>query len=322
MTFEIREATSADRKEVEALVAEMIPGVDVAARIAWIYDQNPGGKAITWIAYEDGEAAGCTSFFPFRLWLDGHEVLAALGGDGYVRPKFRRRGLGAMLHDASRNAMPAHDLGCMYGAPGQMNLTPLKHGGSREVGLVSRWVRPLRKPGRFDRIVRAVVQPRRTATLSPMAKHDPRVEAVWLNAREELQLACVRDEAFYTWRFLGAPAGREPPYIIERHGEPIGACALERMGDTMRIVDLLAMQADWHACLTAIGHHVSHTQARALDIKLFSLDGRKRQMWRAGFAERETKPFLVMIPKHGDRRFLDPQRWFYGGADSDLDFLD
>jgi hypothetical protein len=45
-------------------------------------------------------------------------------------------------------------------------------------------------------------------------------------------------------------------------------------------------------------------------------------MWQAGFTERDRKPFLVVIPKDGDRRFLDPTRWFYCGADSDLDQLE
>ena len=322
MAFEIRAATQADRGEVEKLVGEMIPGVDVRARMAWMYDRNPGGTALTWIATEGGEVAGCTSFFPFRLWLDGAVVRAALGGDGYVRPKFRRRGLGGLLHDATRNGMRAHELGCMYGAPGAMNLTPLKHGGSREVGTVARWVRPLRVGGPLDRVVRAIARPRRTATLSPMARNDARVDAVWAAARGSLRLAAVRDAAFFAWRFLDAPAGREPPYVVERAGSPIGACAIEKMGPNMRIVDLLATPDEWHACLAAIVAHVSHTQARALDIKLFSLDGRRRHMWRSGFTERETKPFLVMIPPDGDRRFVDPQRWFYGGADSDLDSLD
>jgi len=317
VAFEIREATAADRPEVARLVEEMIPGVDVRARLAWMYDTNPGGTALTWLATEGGEVAGCTSFFPFRLWLDGQVVRAALGGDGYVRPKFRRRGLGGLLHDASRLAMRAHDLGCMYGAPGAMNLTPLKHGGSREVGLVTRWARPLKLPGGLEWLVR----PRGAATLSPMARGDRRVDVVWAAARTALRLAAVRDAAFYTWRFLDAPAGREPPYVIERDGVPIGTCAIEKMGPNMRIVDISAVPGAWHACLAAIVAHVGRTQARLVDIKLFSLDGRDRQMWRSGFVERDSKPFLVMIPKDGDRRFLDPQRWFYGGADSDLDAL-
>ena len=45
-------------------------------------------------------------------------------------------------------------------------------------------------------------------------------------------------------------------------------------------------------------------------------------MWRSAFTERESKQFLVAIPEHGNPRFLDPMRWFYGGADSDLDTLE
>jgi hypothetical protein len=45
-------------------------------------------------------------------------------------------------------------------------------------------------------------------------------------------------------------------------------------------------------------------------------------MWRAGFIERDVKPFLAVIPKGGDRRFLDPTRWFYTSADADLDAFD
>jgi len=71
VAFDVRLATAADRDEIAALIAEMIPGADVAARMRWLYDGNPGGPALTWIASEGGEVAGCTSYFPFRLQLDG-----------------------------------------------------------------------------------------------------------------------------------------------------------------------------------------------------------------------------------------------------------
>ena len=316
--FTVREATASDAPEVKALIAEMIPGVDVAARWRWLYETNPGGKALTWIAIEDGQVAGCTSFFPFRLQLDGEIVRAALGGDGYVRPKFRRRGLGGLLHDASRQAMPAHRIGCMYGAPGAMNLTPLKHGGSREVGSVARFVRPLRLRG----ISTAVPSRYR---LDPMNPGDARIDLVWQQARKELRLASVRDAAFYTWRFLDAPAQREPAFVIVGPDGAIGGCSLESMNDgrELHIVDLVAVPGHWHTCLGAITAHAARTtRAQTVSIKLFALDGRRRHMWRSGFLERDGKPFLCMIHKDGDRRFLDPMRWFYCGADSDLDHLD
>jgi hypothetical protein len=318
VAFEVRAATASDRDEIAALVAEMIPGVDVGARLRWLYDTNPGGPALTWLALEGSEVAGCTSYFPFRLQLDGRPVRAALGGDGYVRPKFRRRGLGGLLHDAARRAMPEHQIGCMYGAPGAMNLTPLKHGGSREVGNVARWARPLARG-----VARAVLTPRFAPELDPMTPHDARVDEIWREAAPAIRLGAIRDTAFYTWRFLAAPAQREPAYVIVHRGRPIAACALEFMneGKTLRIVDLVAVPGAWHAALSAIARHAVATSADILDIKLMTIDGRRRHMWRSGFIERDAKPFLVVIPKDGDRRFVDPMRWFYCGADSDLDSL-
>lgn len=335
----VREATlergTADRREIEALIGEMIPDCDVAARWRWIYEANPGGRALTWLAVaETGEIAGCTSFFPFRLWLDGQEVRAALGGDGYVRPAFRRRGLGGLMHAASRTAMPQHRIGCMYGAPGAMNVTPLKRAGSRWSGNVSRWARPLtrgalRLPRPLDALgdaldgaISAALRPHWTAELDPIVPHDPRVDAVWAAARQRLRLAAVRDAAFYTWRFLDIPRRRAAPFaIVARDGAAIGVCALEllRGGEAIRIVDLMTVPGAWHAGLRAIARFAADAGAQLLDIKLATADGRRRAMWRSGFFERETKPFLCMIPSQGDRRFIDPDRWFYTGADSDIE---
>jgi len=135
----------------------------------------------------------------------------------------------------------------------------------------------------------------------------------------------VRDAAFYTWRFLAAPAQKQSAFVVlDRKGRAIGACALEAMGDgrTLHVVDVFAVPGEWHACLRAIARYgTDETGAQVLSIKLFTRDGRKRRMWMSGFAERESKPFLCMIPKDGDRRFVDPDRWFYCGADSDLDVM-
>jgi hypothetical protein len=258
-------------------------------------------------------------------------VLCALGGDGYVRPKFRRRGLGALLHDAARDGMKAAGIGCMYGAPGAMNLTPLKHAGSRELGHVTRWARPLRgaalgvKQPPFDRMIRSVLRPRFAPRLEPMAPGDERVDDVWLAFAPTVKLCAIRDATFYTWRFLSAPAQKQPAYVIVDKRRPIGACALEVMNDghSLRIVDVIAIPGEWHRCLAAISAYAAETTgADFVDIKLMALDGRRRHMWRAGFAERDSKPFLCVIPADGDRRFLDPMRWFYCGGDSDMDTLD
>jgi hypothetical protein len=326
---DVRAATLEDRPAILSLLREMIPGVDAEARWRWLYETNPAGPALTWLSTAGAEIAGCTSFFPFRLWLDGEVVQAALGGDGFVRPAFRRTGRGFAMHYASWNAMWTHRIGCMYGAPGAMNVTPLKRSGSTEVGEVARWVRPIRAAGLGVRLpmlgALSLGVPDDAAELEPMRRHDPRVDRVWAEARADLRLAAVRDAAFYTWRFLEAPAGRQLAFVILDRGSPIGACAVEatQRGRVLRIVDLVTVPGAWHAGLRAIVRYaIERTRAESVDMKLFLADGRRRQMWRSGFAEREHKPFLCMIPKAGDRRFLDPDRWYYNGADSDLDTLE
>lgn len=328
--FEVRAATAADTDAVAELIREMIPGVAADKRLDWMYYRNPAGRALTWLAIDGSEIAGCTSYFPWRLHLDGREVLGALGGDGYVRPKFRRRGLGALLHDAARGGMQEAGIGCMYGAPGAMNVTPLKHAGSRELGHVTRWARPLRgaaiglRKRPFDRLIGRLLRPRATATLEPMAHYDERVDEVWQAFSFTVGLAAVRDTEFYTWRFLDGPAQKQHAYVIVDDARPIGVCALELMneGRSLRIVDLMAVPGAWHRCLAAIVDYAGDTSAHHVDIKLLALDGRRRRMWRSGFIERESKPFLAVIPAEGDRRFLDPLRWFYCGADADLDELE
>ena len=331
MAFEVRAARDDDRRDVTQLIREMIPGVAADQRLKWLYETNPAGRALTWIATEAGEVAGCTSYFPWRLQLDGAPVMCALGGDGYVRPKFRRRGLGGILHEAARADMSGAGIGCMYGAPGAMNVTPLKHGGSREVGHVARWVRPIRGAALgvtkqpWDRLLQTVMRPRRTSVLEPMVRGDARVDAVWAAFAPSVQLATVRDAKFYTWRFLDAPAQKQSAHVIEFRGQPIGACAVEVIdnGRVLRIVDLMAGPDTWHECLIAITRWAAdNTDVHHVDIKLMAVDGRQRAMWRAGFVERDSKPFLVVIPVNGDRRFVDPLRWFYCGADSDLDSLE
>jgi len=325
---EVRVATPADRSELLTLIQQMIPGVDAEARLRWLYESNPGGTALTWIATDGDRVAGCTSFFPFRLWLDGQVIRAALGGDGYVRPAFRRQGLGAALHQASRDAMRDADIACMYGAPGAMNVTPLKHGGSMEIGQVARWVRPIRATalGLRGALLGSLglAIPHGAAALVPMHRQDPRVDEVWASARPALRLAAVRDAAFYTWRFLDGPAQRQRAFVIVDRGQPIGACALEpRRGGTLTILDLITVPGAWHAGLRAIVRHAAEqTAADRIDLKLFTPDGRRHRMWQSGFLEREHKPFLCMIAPSGDRRLLDPDRWCYSGADSDLDTLE
>jgi hypothetical protein len=106
-------------------------------------------------------------------------------------------------------------------------------------------------------------------------------------------------------------------------GIPVAACALERLGEHVRIVDLVAPRESWPLALRAIAAHVERAyQADAITCKLVRQDGARRALLRHGFLARETKPLNLMLPE-GSRNediLYDPARWFFTWADADLDF--
>ncbi len=327
MAVRVRRAGTQDGDEqrVVEMIHEIFPDEDPRIRYDWLYRGNPAGAALTWLAIDEdsGITAGCTSYFPWRLREGGREVLGALGGDGFVRPQFRRRGLAADLHRTARVEMGAEGIQCMYGAPGAMNVTPLLQSGSQKVTDSIRYYRPLsgrplKLRGLGDRLISEILTPRfRVPQLDPVVADDPRVDAVWASVRDELRLACVRDARFYNWRFVRSPAGAQKPYVIVDGGKPIGVCALQLTEHRMNVIDLMAPRAKWGRAIRAIA--ASSRGCDGMDLKLLRGDAETRALWRHGLVQRDVRPFMVVLPDGGSDVFLDAKRWYYTGADSDVD---
>ena len=326
--YHLRAAVPADRPEIIPLLVQLAPSRDQAAHRAWLYDGNPAGPALTWVAVDDasGEIAGVTSYFPWRLWAGGREVRAAIGGDGVVHPKFRRRGIAAALHAALRAEMPKHGMEVMFGAPAAMNRSPLKAAGSRHITEMARYVRPLaasafhRDLALLDPIVRPLLTPQAQGVrLEPMRPDDPRVDKVWAATRGELGVATVRDSRYYTWRFLRSPSQAQKAFVAMRGDSPVGIGALERRGLRLAIIDLCAPQAHWGGVLGAIGSH--DRDAHSVELRLIREDGEARRVQRHGYFRRDGADFLVVTPEGtaDGSIYHDPARWTYQEGDVDID---
>jgi GNAT superfamily N-acetyltransferase len=330
VSHHVRRATDADRPHVLALLAELLPGADLARRWAWLYRGGPAGPALTWLAFDaaSGEPAGCTSFFPRRVVVDGRDALGALGGDGFVRPRFRRRGIGASLHRASRAAMRECGIDVMFGTPMPANATPLGAAGARDVTRTVAMVRPLDvgaygAPAALAAALRPLLAPAGSpARLEPAVPHDPRVDAVWAAAAPGLGIGTARDAAFYTWRFLASPTRRQRAHVVVGPGGPIGSVALELVDRRLHVVDVVAVPGAFARVLRAV-----LVYARGLDgvvMKLAEGAARRLAPWRSGFVPRDrSKPLNVLLPEGAPDggAFHDPARWYFTWADSDQDAL-
>src|SRR5690348_7453175 len=197
----VRRATSADRAIVLALLAEYLPGTDVERRLEWLYERNPHGRALTYVAFEEASGApmGLTSLFPRKVAIAEKQRLGSIGGDGFVRPIFRRRGVATKLHTACLGAMTGAGIEFMYGAPEPNNLQALIKAGSRVVTQLRRFARP-RAWQRAARIF-AKIGCARSPELLPLEGADARVDAIWERASGGARVMPVRDAAHYAWRF-------------------------------------------------------------------------------------------------------------------------
>ncbi len=327
LSFLVRLAGPGDRAAIVAAVAELLPGVDVAQRHRWLYDENPHGRALTWIARDGatGQLAGITSFFPRRIVAQGREVTAALGGDCYVRPAFRRRGIASALHGAARRDMSRFGIEVKFGTPTPGNVTPLAQHHTLDVVEVVRYARPvgaaaLRLSPRLDFLARRVLQPRgRGLMLDPFRERDPRVDAIWEQTRAELGIATVRDAEFYDWRFRRSPSQQQRPFVVLDRGRPIAACALERVGRRLHVLDLLAPRRAWRSALTAIA--ACADDCDTVELKLAREDADARGLWKRGFVARDAKRLNVMLPEGSphEAMYFDGSRWFWTWSESDVD---
>jgi GNAT superfamily N-acetyltransferase len=326
-SFKARLAGAGDRAAIVAIVAELLPGMDVARRHRWLYEENPHGRALTWIARDGatGKVAGVTSFFLRRIVAGGREVTAALGGDCYVRPAFRRRGIASALHGASRRDMSRFGIEVMFGTPTPGNVTPLAQHRTRDVVEVVRYARPvgaaaLGLSSRLDVVARRVLQPHsRGLVLDPFRERDPRVDAIWEQTRAELGIATVRDAEFYDWRFRRSPSQQQRPFVVLDHGRPIAACALERVGRRLCVIDLLAPRRAWPNALGTIA--ASANGCDTVELRLTRADAGARGIWKRGFVARDAKPLNIMVPEGAsyEAMYFDGDRWFYTWCESDID---
>ncbi len=70
-----------------------------SSRYKWLYRENPHGTALTLLVFESegDEIIACVSQFPRKVWLENRVVLASVGGDMWVDPRFCRSGIATEL---------------------------------------------------------------------------------------------------------------------------------------------------------------------------------------------------------------------------------
>ncbi|MGA9772453.1 MAG: GNAT family N-acetyltransferase [Blastocatellia bacterium] len=342
--FEIRMADEGDRQHVIRLMGNVYAR-DMAGRYDWLYKSNPHGRALTWLAIEcaSGEAVGCTSLFPRKVFVDGCERIGSIGGDCYIEPRVRRQGLATRLHLASFAGMRASGIEFMYGPPTPNNLGALVKAGSHLVTGYRRWVRPLtsrgayraafsRVPTKFEARLAGLpimVLDRLTRTdatgfaLEQVYEFGPEFSEMFCRAAATHRVACARDEEFMTWKYHQAPSERQVPLAIKHEGRIEGFVALERCGEYASIVDIFCANDSRtiDAVLQLIIEHATADGCSSLEMNMTAECAIANRLLRHGFIKRGERGFQVALADADSPGgvLLAADSWHFTEADQDMD---
>ena len=342
--FEIRPANHGDREHVIKLMGKIYAG-DMQQRYAWLYENNPHGDALTWIAIEreSGEAVGCTSIFPRRVMVNGRERIGGIGGDCFIEPRVRRQGLATGLHAVSFAQMRERGVDFMYGPPTPNNLGALVKAGSHLVTSYKRWVRPLTSRGAyraafsrvptkgqaqlahipimvFDRLTKSDAS---GFTVEEVYEFGVEFDVMFERAAARHKVACVRMRDYLAWRYLDTPAHRQTPLAIRHGGELVGVVAIERAGEFAAIADLFSAPDAkiMDAILQLAIDYAGAAGCSVLEMSTTQDSALARRLRRHGFIGREERGFQVAVgnddPQIG--ALINAQSWHFTEADQDMD---
>jgi hypothetical protein len=335
---QIDHSDPADRRIILPLLKEYfeaIPGMDAEMRYRWLYLENPAGVARTYAACVGDRAVGITSLFPRAVRVGDRDAVGAIGGDGYVTPSFRRRGIVTALHREAAVGMDAR-LSFMFGPPEPANLRALLHAGAVVTGAVRRYTRPLSARvlwrhtprGAIAGVLDSLLRPRPSNlhTEKLGAAPDARVDVVWnatlRAAGLQREVVPVGDAAFYAWRFGVAAGGRQEAVLVLDGKQPVGVAALERHEGRGAIVDVTCPRASFRRVVHALV--VSLAETDAVDIQVHvPCPLRELALYTLGFVPRGTKLFQVQLRADDPARALlaRPTAWKYMWGDGDLEHI-
>lgn len=344
MKFEIAPASYRDREHVIRLMGKVYPG-DMRQRYDWLYENNPHGDALTWIAIEreSGESVGCTSIFPRRVMVNGRERIGGIGGDCFIEPRVRRQGLATALHAVSFAQMRDRGVDFMYGPPTPNNLGALVKAGSHLVTNYKRWVRPLtsrgayraafsRVPTRgqaqlahipimvFDRLTKSDAS---GFTVEEVYDFGVEFDAMFECAAAQHKVACVRMRDYLAWRYLDAPARRQTPLAVRHSGELIGFVAVEQAGEFAAIADLFSAPDAkiMDAILQLAIDYAGAAGCSVLEMSTTQDSALARRLRRHGFIGREERGFQVAVENDDPQldALIGAQSWHFTEADQDMD---
>jgi hypothetical protein len=198
-------------------------------RFKWIYQDNPDGKAIPWIIWEEESKipVGFTAVFPRRILVNGREEICWNCGDFSIEPKYRSLGVALQLRKEAKKEVNNGRVLFLYAHPNDRMKIIHQRAGHQQLGCMRRYALPLRMDSYFERkfnsklLGKVIAFPfnqilnlrialdRRTTHLHVVQLDKPEFnnqhEELFLELAKKYSIIGVRDKTYLNWKYLENP---------------------------------------------------------------------------------------------------------------------
>lgn len=227
-------------------------------RFRWLYEANPDGPAISWVAVDEcsGQIVGTTAVCPRRVRIGGtgRDVLAWNCCDFSIRSRYRTMGTAIKLRRAARAGVDAGHSQFLYAHPNNRMLVVHLQVGHRKLGRMVRHAKLLRTSSGLRIVDRAASIAsrvvgrdwwRHTSEDTELVEQWPlsALDTLFEDASHRLGTAIVRDSRYLDWRFRQNPVERGEMIVVRRRGRLTGYLIFTEKREVGVVKDWLALDA-------------------------------------------------------------------------------
>jgi len=349
--YDIRRTDPSDAKpEVLRLWSRNFQGLP-EARYGWIYESNPSGRAICWLAIEadNGTVVGSTALFPRRLVIRGEPRIAGVAGDFAVDSRHRGFGPALALQHAAVSACAAAGFSFLYGVSTSKSAPVQQRAGYRMIGNCYRLTRVLRTASYLrkmgaagatgllarigDAILSGGAKERWCRTppglaLEVLSTFDTRFDQLWQRSSAGRPLSADRSSEHLNWRFARCPVRTYTTYALVRENDRdvLGYLVTHRAAETIHISDFFVGNSDGNyekmadVLLTQFLRLQRQKGASSVSASYFGSGAFVKKLQGFGFSlrDRESVVLAYVPPGSSDASWIcDPENWCLFEADAD-----
>jgi len=287
-------------------------------RYDWIYQKNPHGKALSWVAREigSGSLVGTASLFPRKINVNGRTVTVGIAGDFAVNQEHRGLSVAIKLQRSVAASLTPNDFKFIYGISNRKAEPVQLRVGYVLLGKMDRWAKLLKTTKYFkafplhgllskplDFIMRNLSKEARCRraegySIQKLNSFDQRFDQLWKRAFRQFNIIGQRSKDYLNWRYGKSPHRSYHIFsLIQKDDQEVCGYVVYYLQNKVGfIVDMLFLDfgSALENLLSEFILYLRGQNIESISILLFGCPPLRKKLKSFGFVRREEESRILV----------------------------